>query len=129
MDQGSRAEVSELSDTTDIQANPWSASCPSRDLIGLIASKWVLLVIPLLRDGPMRNNDLLRAVEGMSQKMLTQTLRGLQDHALVERRDFKETPPKVEYSLSPLGQSLAKSLVALDNWVIEHYYDMKPRAK
>ncbi len=110
-------------------ANPWSVSCPSREIIELIASKWALLVIPLLRDGPMRNNDLLRAVEGISQKMLTQTLRRLQDHALVIRHDFQEVPPRVQYALTPLGQSLAILLTALDEWVIKHYYEMKPHAK
>lgn len=93
MTQDSESEPPAFTDQ-NVPANPWSSSCPSRAIIDLIASKWVLLVIPLLRDGPMRNNDLLRAVEGMSQKMLTQTLRGLRDHSLVERRDFNEMPPR-----------------------------------
>jgi DNA-binding HxlR family transcriptional regulator len=104
--------------------DPWSDSCPSRDVIGLLASKWVMLLIPLLRRGPRRNGDLMRGIAGVSQKMLTQTLRDLERHGLVERRDFAEVPPRVEYALTPLGDSLAKTIVSLDDWVIRHYYDM-----
>ena len=104
--------------------DPWQASCPSRDVIGLLASKWVLLLIPLLRRGPQRNGDLMRGVAGVSQKMLTQTLRDLERCGLVARRDFGEVPPRVEYTLTPLGESLAKTITAFDDWVIRHYYDM-----
>jgi DNA-binding HxlR family transcriptional regulator len=104
--------------------DPWSDTCPSRDVIGLLASKWVLLLIPLLRRGPRRNGDLMRRVAGVSQKMLTQTLRDLESHGLVARRDYAEVPPRVEYALTPLGDSLAKTIAALDDWVVRHYYDM-----
>ncbi|HMH18640.1 MAG TPA: helix-turn-helix domain-containing protein [Burkholderiales bacterium] len=104
--------------------DPWSDTCPSRDVIGLLASKWVMLLIPLLRRGPRRNGDLMRGIAGVSQKMLTQTLRDLQRHGLVARRDFLEVPPRVEYALTPLGDSLAKTIASLDDWVIRHYYDM-----
>ena len=108
-------------------ADPWSASCPSRGVIEMLASKWVLLLVPLLRSGPKRNAELLRAAEGVSQKMLTQTLRALEDSGLVKRHDFQEVPPRVEYSLTPLGHSLAKAVVVLDNWVIEHVHAMPVR--
>ena len=104
--------------------NPWAAACPSRDLIGILASKWVLLVIPLLRRGPQRNGDLMRAIEGVSQKMLTQTLRDLERLGLVSRRDYAEVPPRVEYTLTTLGESLAKTIGAFDDWVIRHYRHM-----
>ena len=104
--------------------DPWSDSCPSRDVIGLLASKWVLLLIPLLRRGPRRNGDLMRGIAGVSQKMLTQTLRDLERHGLVARRDYLEVPPRVEYALTSLGDSLAKTITSLDDWVIRHYYDM-----
>ncbi len=61
-------------------ADPWSDTCPSRDVIGLLASKWVALLIPLLRRGPRRNGELMRGIAGVSQKMLTQTLRELEGH-------------------------------------------------
>jgi len=108
----------------DPPVDPWSDSCPSRDVIGLLASKWVLLLIPLLRRGPRRNGDLMRGIAGVSQKMLTQTLRDLERHGLVARRDYLEVPPRVEYALTPLGDSLARTITSLDDWVIRHYYDM-----
>ncbi len=104
--------------------DPWSNTCPSRDVIGLLASKWVALVIPLLRRGPRRNGELMRAIAGVSQKMLTQTLRDLERHGLVARRDYAQVPPRVEYALTPLGDSLAKTVAALDDWVVRHYHDM-----
>jgi DNA-binding HxlR family transcriptional regulator len=106
------------------RVDPWSDTCPSRDVLGLLASKWVALVIPLLRRGPKRNGELMRGIAGVSQKMLTQTLRDLERHRLIARRDYAEVPPRVEYALTPLGDSLAKTIGALDDWVIRHYHDM-----
>ena len=106
------------------KANPWDASCPSRAVIEMLASKWVLLLVPLLRRGSKRNGDLMRGMPGVSQKMLTQTLRDLERSGLVTRHDFGEVPPKVEYALTPLGNSLAKAITTFDDWVIRHYYDM-----
>ncbi len=106
------------------KVNPWDASCPSRAVIDLLASKWVLLLVPLLRRGPKRNGDLMRGIPGVSQKMLTQTLRELERSGLITRNDFGEVPPRVEYALTPLGKSLAKAIATFDDWVIRHYYDM-----
>jgi DNA-binding HxlR family transcriptional regulator len=103
-------------------ADPWNPSCPSRDLINTLASKWVLLLMPLLKAGPRRNNDLMRALQGISQKMLTQTLRSLEERRIVTRHDFKEIPPRVEYELTPLGRSLARAITGLDKWVAENYH-------
>jgi len=109
--------------------NPWSAACPSRAVIDMLASKWVLLLIPLLRAGPRRNGDLQRGAEGVSQKMLTQTLRELERHGLITRIDHHEVPPRVEYSLTPLGSSLAKAIAVLDDWVIRHYDEIEQAAR
>ena len=106
------------------KVNPWDPSCPSRAVIDLLASKWVLLLVPLLRRAPKRNRDLMRGIPGVSQKMLTQTLRDLERNGLVTRHDFGEVPPRVEYTLTPLGNSLAKAITTFDDWVIRHYYDM-----
>jgi DNA-binding HxlR family transcriptional regulator len=103
------------------KADPWSATCPSRTIIEILASKWVLLLLPALREGPKRNGDLMRALEGVSQKMLTQTLRDLERYGIVERHDFSEVPPRVEYSLTRRGASLAEVVTSLDDWVIKHY--------
>lgn len=106
---------------SDPQPNPYIAICPSRALLSVIGDKWSLLMFPLLSKGPMRNNELLREIDGISQKMLTQTLNKLTSYNLVNRRDFNEMPPRVEYSLTPLGHSLTKVIEPLDNWVIENF--------
>lgn len=97
-------------------ADVWSVDCPSRRVLELIANKWALLLIPLLRGKPQRNNELLRKVGGISQKMLTQTLRELELNGLVLREDRQTVPPHVEYRLSPLGLSLSRTLIGVDRW-------------
>jgi DNA-binding HxlR family transcriptional regulator len=109
------------SDTISVAGNVLSASCPSRAALELVASKWSLLIVPVLAAGPIRNNELLRRIEGVSQKMLTQTLRELERNGLAERIDHKQVPPHVEYRLSELGQSLSDMLVAVDRWAENHY--------
>lgn len=104
-------------DAAGTTADVWNAGCPSRRVLELVANKWALLVIPLLRGKPQRNNELLRQVGGISQKMLTQTLRELELNGLVLREDRHTVPPHVEYRLSPLGLSLSRTLLALDRWV------------
>jgi len=99
-----------------VPADVWSAGCPSRRVLELVANKWALLIIPLLRDEPLRNNELLRRVGGISQKMLTQTLRDLEINGLVLREDHQTVPPHVEYRLSQLGLSLSRTLIAVDRW-------------
>lgn len=101
--------------------NVFSAACPSRKALELIGSKWALLVIPALAGGPVRNNELLRKIEGVSQKMLTQTLKDLERSGLVLREDHQTVPPHVEYWLSPLGMSLSDTLIALDRWAEKHH--------
>lgn len=102
--------------------NVYSSNCPSRRLLILLSDKWSLLILPLLKDKPMRNAELLRAVEGVSQKMLTQTLRHLERCGLVLRRDFGEVPPRVEYSLSPLGCSLAGMFAGVESWMHDNFH-------
>lgn len=101
-------------------ADLFAESCPSRHLLVLIADKWSLLIMLALKDKPRRNNELLRQIEGISQKMLTQTLRNLECHGLVKRQAFQVVPPHVEYELTPLGHSLGKALKFLDRWLIEN---------
>ncbi|SEK06046.1 transcriptional regulator, HxlR family [Variovorax sp. OK212] len=107
-----------MADSTldEAPADVWNAGCPSRRVLALVANKWALLVIPLLRGKPRRNNELLRQVGGISQKMLTQTLRDLELNGLVLREDRQTVPPHVEYRLSPLGLSLSRTLIAVDRW-------------
>ncbi|MDH6165387.1 DNA-binding HxlR family transcriptional regulator [Variovorax boronicumulans] len=105
-------------------ADVWNAGCPSRRVLELVANKWALLVIPLLRGRPRRNNELLRQVGGISQKMLTQTLRDLELNGLVLRDDRQTVPPHVEYRLSALGLSLSKTLLAVDRWAESNHAEI-----
>jgi DNA-binding HxlR family transcriptional regulator len=106
-------------------SNVFSQACPSRQALELVASKWALLVIPALADGPVRNNELMRKIEGISQKMLTQTLKELVRNGLVLRLDHQTVPPHVEYQLSALGQSLSETLIPLDNWAERNHQNLK----
>ncbi len=103
-----------------LAANIYAEACPSRAVLELIADKWTLLIMPALRRGPMRNSDLMRMIGGVSQKMLTQTLRALESNGLVRRIDHMEVPPRVEYELTELGRSLADMIRKLDGWVEAH---------
>jgi len=104
--------------------NPWESNCPFRSVVDLLANKWVLLLFPLLDKGPQRNAELLRLVDGVSQKMLTETLRELEAHGLVARHDYQTVPPKVDYGLTDLGKSLGRTISVLDQWVVNHYYEV-----
>jgi DNA-binding HxlR family transcriptional regulator len=101
--------------------NVYDPSCSARDALELIASKWAMLILPALAQGPMRNAALLRKVGGISQKMLTQTLRDLERNGLVIRQDMRTLPRHVEYRLSRLGASLSRELKVLDHWAQRHF--------
>lgn len=99
------------------EVDPCDANCPSRDILDLIGDRWSLLLLLVIAQGYHRNGELKRRVGGISQKMLTQTLRALEANGLVERRDFGTVPPHVEYHLTGLGVSLAHSLTPLFEWI------------
>lgn len=92
----------------------------SRALLGLLADKWTIPVIHALGRGTRRTGELRRELTGVSQKMLTQTLRALEAHGLVARTVYPVVPPKVEYHLTPLGDSLNGPLAELCRWVGRH---------
>lgn len=96
------------------------AGCPSREVLDRIADKWTSLVIYALSDGTLRYGELQRRVGGVSQKMLTQTLRSLEDDGLVARKVHPVVPPMVEYSLTPLGRTLIEPLTAICRWAERH---------
>jgi DNA-binding HxlR family transcriptional regulator len=102
----------------------YNRDCPSQDILALIGGKWSMLVVCALRTGPRRTGELKRRLSGVSAKMLTQTLRELERHGIVEREDFGEVPPRVEYRLSPLGRSLASLVAEIEHWVTAHYSRM-----
>ncbi|NNC16658.1 helix-turn-helix transcriptional regulator [Corallococcus exiguus] len=99
---------------------PFVATCPTRELLDQLADKWSVLLLLALSDGPVRFNALKRKVEGITQKMLGQTLRRLERNGLVERRVFATVPVTVEYEVTPLGRSLYGIVDAIRNWSIDH---------
>lgn len=94
--------------------------CPARQLLGQIGDKWTALVIGRLSEGRKRFSELRREVCGVSQKMLTQTLRQLERDGLLERTVYAEVPPRVEYELTELGRTLVGPIVALHEWAETH---------
>jgi len=97
--------------------NVFSSQCPSRRVLAVLAEKWSLLVLSQLAGGPMRTAEIRRRVEGVSEKMLIQTLRKLEAFGLVSRRSYPEVPPRVDYRLTPLGRSLARLAGLFGRWV------------
>jgi DNA-binding HxlR family transcriptional regulator len=101
--------------------DPCEANCPSREILDLIGDRWSLLILLVVGRGVRRNGELKRRIGGISQKMLTQTLRALEAHGLVVRHDFATVPPHVEYELTPLGVSLGDALGPLFRWIEDHH--------
>ncbi len=100
--------------------NPYASNCPTRMILDRVADKWTVLVLGLLMGGPVRFNQLRRAIEGISQKMLSQTLKSLERDGLVSRKAIATVPVTVEYAMTPLGQTLAATLDALRIWAETH---------
>jgi DNA-binding HxlR family transcriptional regulator len=93
------------------------AACPSRVLLDHVMSKWGVLVLVSLTEGPQRWSELRRRAQGISEKMLAQTLKTLEADGLVHRDQQPVMPPRVDYSLTPLGEELAEVMVPLLRWV------------
>lgn len=109
----------------EVRPNVLDQNCESRQALELISDKWTALVVYALVDGPRRHGDLLRTVDGISQKMLTQTLRQMEREGLVDREVLDRVPPHVEYSLTPLGRTLEKPLVAICEWAMAHLAELR----
>ncbi len=104
--------------------NPYDSNCPTRVVLDRIADKWTVLVFGLLEDGPLRFSALQRGIDGISQKMLTQTLRNLERDGLVNRTVFPVVPPHVEYELTALGRTLSEPIAAIRHWAEENIQDI-----
>ncbi len=104
-------------DESQIKPDVFREKCPARYLLNRISGKWSLLIIDILNSRNLRNGALMRLVEGISQKMLTQTLRELEEIKLIKRHDMKTVPPHVEYELTELGKSLREKVCAMDRWI------------
>ena len=98
-------------------ANVFSSQCPSRRIMAVLAEKWTLLIVAQLANGPMRTAEIRRGVDGVSEKMLIQTLRKLEGFGLISRKSYPEVPPRVEYKLTTLGRSLARLAGLFSRWV------------
>lgn len=94
-------------------------------ILARVGEKWSMLVVLLLRDGPRRFNDIKRNTGGISQQMLTRTLRALERDGLVTRTIFPTSPPQVEYRLTELGRSLSEPVLAFGRWVQEHLAEVE----
>ena len=97
-----------------------AAACPTRQVINRIGDRWSLLVLYSLEGGTLRFQQLRRTVDGISQKMLTQTLRALERDGLISRTVYASVPPRVEYALTPLGASLSQTIAEIRTWAYEH---------
>jgi DNA-binding HxlR family transcriptional regulator len=101
------------------------AACPTRKLLDRISDKWVSLILVALTDGPRRYNDLARTITGVSQKMLTQTLRTLERDGLVSRTVTAAVPVRVDYDLTPLGRTLLPVMAAIKAWAEGHIEEVE----
>lgn len=100
--------------------DPYDRNCPTRRLLNRIGDRWTVLVVGALGDGPVRFSTISQRIDGISQKMLTQTLRALERDGLVTRTVYPVIPPRVEYALTQSGRSLSEPLGALERWAKEH---------
>ncbi|OLP45516.1 winged helix-turn-helix transcriptional regulator [Rhizobium oryziradicis] len=110
--------------TQEVQHAPTEdrRSCDAvNSVLNRVGDKWSVLLVMSLAHGPCRFNELKRRIDGISQRMLTLTLRGLERDGLVKRTVFATVPPRVDYELTPLGHSLRKPIEALGNWAFDHY--------
>jgi DNA-binding HxlR family transcriptional regulator len=112
-------------ETTGSGPSVMNPECDSRKVLERIADKWTALIIHVLSSGTKRHNELRRQISGISQKMLTQTLRSLENDGIVNRKIYPVVPPMVEYSLTPLGRSLIEPLEAICRWAEKHLPELE----
>ncbi len=102
----------------------FDTSCEGHQILEKIANKWTILIIYALTQGKKRYSDLKQQIIGISPKMLVQNLRNLERSGLIRREVFPTVPPQVDYSLTPLGESLAEPLAVLGEWAYQHISDV-----
>jgi DNA-binding HxlR family transcriptional regulator len=108
-----------------MKANAYSADCPTRQILDRVGDKWAVLILLLLRHEPLRFNRLRRDIEGISQKMLSQVLKSLERDGLVKRHAIATVPVTVEYSITPLGKTLAAAVDPLRDWAERNLKDVQ----
>ena len=109
---------------SELAFDPYSRGCPSRRLLNQIGELWTVLVVGVLADGALRFKEIGERVDGISYRMLTQTLRALERDGLVTRTQYAEIPPRVEYELTETGRELIVPLRDLEIWATSHMADI-----
>jgi DNA-binding HxlR family transcriptional regulator len=107
-----------------VEADVYEKNCPSRQVLDRIGDTWSVLIVGSLKDGSLRYTELAQRIPGVSPKMLTQTLRGLERDGLVSRTVHAVVPPRVDYALTTLGRSLLGLCEALTDWAETHMGDV-----
>jgi DNA-binding HxlR family transcriptional regulator len=125
MEDGTSASPCNCCDT-DYRARQWDVreDCEVRQILDRIADKWSLLVIALLEERSLRFTELRRQIDGISQRMLTVTLRHLERDGLVRRTVHPVVPPRVDYALTPLGATLHETIQSLVRWTEDHQHEI-----
>lgn len=103
--------------------------CPAEAVLTLVAGRWKLMIIYWLRNGPLRFNQLQRDLGPITHRTLSKQLKEMEGDRLVERHDYGEIPPRVEYRLTPLGRSLEPILTSMEQWAQDHAGDLKRIAR
>jgi DNA-binding HxlR family transcriptional regulator len=109
-----------MTETPAARWNMMKSGCPTRQVLDRIANKWTMLVILSLQGQTLRFSELRGRIEGISQKMLTQTLRGMESDGLLRRTVYPTVPTTVEYALTDLGESLIRTVEVLREWAYGH---------
>ena len=109
---------------SDVIYDVMNPKCPTQQVLDLVASKWTMLIILALGDGALRYSALQRRVQGVTKKMLTQTLRALERDGLLRRRVYDTVPVQTDYELTPTGQSLAAAVSVIRSWAYDHIEDI-----
>ena len=102
----------------------YASDCPSRQVLDRIGDTWSVLIVGALASGPRRYSEVAARIQGISPKMLTQTLRGLERDGMISRTVFPVVPPRVDYALTDLGRSLLGLVSALETWAEAHISDV-----
>jgi DNA-binding HxlR family transcriptional regulator len=119
-----------LSDSDEVETDLYARDCPSRQVLDRIGDTWSVLIVGTLAGGARRYTEIAQRIEGISPKMLTQTLRGLERDGLITRTVHAVVPPRVDYALTTLGHSLLDLFGALESWAEGHMQDvLDARAK
>ncbi|UWU91945.1 helix-turn-helix transcriptional regulator [Bradyrhizobium sp. CB1015] len=114
-----------MTDPIPLQPGTYPGCGPVKEVLGRMGDKWTILAITVLVEQPRRFNELKRLIGGISQQMLTRTLKALERDGMVTRKVHPSVPPQVEYSLTDLGKSLAVPLMQLATWVVDHMSEIE----